>query len=119
VNIAANLISTNNKEGGKGSSSKPSEPTVINLGKYCEKILDWASKRNSQTKHNYFRMFYQKALKEKEVIYAVGVSRVVGSKGNKYTHVSFQFRSVNNWLKEYETWIGLRKKDGDALGLDL
>ena len=64
-------------------------------------------------------MFYQKALQEKEVIYAVGVSRVVGRKENKETYVKFQFRSVNNWLKEYETWIGLRKKDGDALGLDL
>ena len=119
VRIAADLISMNNQEGGKGSSSKPAQPTMINLGKYCEKILEWASKRTSQTKHNYFRMFYQKALQEKEVIYAVGVSRVVGRKENKETYVKFQFRSVNNWLKEYETWIGLRKKDGDALGLDL
>jgi len=114
--IAANLISTNNNEGGKGLS-RPAQPTLINLGKYCEKILEWASKRNSATKHNYFRMFFQKVLQQREVIYAVSKSEVVGRKENKITYVYFQYRTVNNWLREYETWIELRKKDGDALGL--
>ena len=114
--IAANLISTNNNEGGKGLS-RPAQPTLINLGKYCEKILEWASKRNSATKHNYFRMFFQKVLQQREVIYAVSQSEVVGRKENKITYVYFEYRTVNNWLGEYETWIELRKKDGDALGL--
>jgi hypothetical protein len=115
--IAANLISTNNNQGGKGTSAKPAEPTLINLGKYCEKILEWASKRNSPTKHNYFRLFFQKVLQQREVLYAVSKSETIGRKENKITYVYFQYRSVNNWLKEYETWIELRKKDGDALGL--
>ena len=44
ISITENLISSNNQVGGK-----PAEPTVENLGKFCEKILEWASKENSST----------------------------------------------------------------------
>jgi hypothetical protein len=114
IPIVINLISTNNEVQGK-----PAEPTLINLGKYCEKILEWSSKKTSKTKFNFFQMFYDKVLKEKSVAYAVTDSSTTRGKDNKKTTIIFKYLSAVNWVEEYHNWIGLRKKDGDALGLDL
>jgi hypothetical protein len=115
ISITENMISSNNEVEGK-----PAEPTVANLGKFCEKILEWASKENSKTKHNYFPMFFEKVLQQKSIIYAVGVSSETGNKNTgKLTTVDFQYRSQINWFSEYHNWIGLRKKGDDALGLDI
>jgi len=115
ISITENLISSNNKV-----NDKPAEPTVANLGKFCEKILEWASKEKSKTRHNYFPMFFEKVLQQKSIIYAVGVSSESGSKSTgKLTTVDFQYRSQINWFSEYHNWIGLRKKGDDALGLDI
>ena len=115
ISITENMISSNNEVEGK-----PAEPTVANLGKFCEKILEWASKENSKTKHNYFPMFFEKVLQQKSIIYAVGVSSETGNKNTgKLTTVDFQYRSQINWINEYHNWIGLRKKGDDALGLDI
>jgi hypothetical protein len=115
ISITENLISSNNKV-----KDKPAEPTVANLGKFCEKILEWASKEKSKTRHNYFPMFFEKVLQQKSIIYAVGVSSETGNKNTgKLTTVDFQYRSQINWINEYHNWIGLRKKGDDALGLDI
>jgi hypothetical protein len=115
ISITENLISSNNQV-----NDAPAEPTVANLGKFCEKILEWASKENSATKHNYYPMFFQKVLQNKSIIYAIGVSTQTGNKNmSKFTTVNFQYRSQNNWQSDYTNWIGVRKKGEDSLGLDV
>jgi hypothetical protein len=109
-----NLISTNNQV-----NKVPAQPTLVNLGKYCEKILEWASKQKSGLKFNFFQMFYDKVLREKSIAYAVTESRNEGRGKDKKSHIDFKFLTRINWVDEYHTWIGLRKKDGDALGLDI
>jgi hypothetical protein len=107
-----NLISSNNMVAGK-----PAEPNLINLGKYCEKILEWASKDTSPTKlYNFYEMFHKKVLEERAICYAISDSKRHKSANGVKTEIIFKYETMVNWDK---LWVGLRKKDGDALGLDL
>lgn len=112
VEIVMNLITSNNLVAGK-----PAEPDLINLGKYCEKILEWASKESSPTKlYNFYLMFHKKVLEERAICYAITDSKRFKTGMGIITEIEFKFETMINWDK---MWIGLRKKDGDALGLDL
>jgi hypothetical protein len=112
LNVVSNLISMNNMVAGK-----PAAPDLINLGKYCEKILEWASKDSSPTKlYNFFEMFHKKVLEERAICYAITDSKRQKTQDGVKTKVIFKFETMINWDK---MWIGLRKKDGDALGMDL
>jgi hypothetical protein len=112
VETVMNLITSNNLVAGK-----PAEPDLINLGKYCEKILEWASKESSPTRlYNFYLMFHKKVLEEKAICYAITDSKRVKTGMGIVTEIQFKYETMVNWDK---MWIGLRKKDGDALGLDL
>lgn len=112
LNTMVNLISSNNEV-----NNKPSYPDLINLGKYCEKILEWASKDTSPTKlYNFYEMFHKKVLQERAICYAISDSKKHKTTKGIKTEVIFKFETMINWDK---MWIGMRKKDGDALGLDL
>jgi hypothetical protein len=112
VDIVSNLITSNNMVAGK-----PAEPDLINLGKYCEKILEWASKDTSPTRlYNFYEMFHKKVLEERAICYAITDSKRIKTSAGIMTEVLFKYETMVNWDK---MWIGLRKKDGDALGLDL
>lgn len=107
-----NLISTNNQV-----NNQPADPNLINLGKYCEKILEWASKESSPSKlFNFYEMFHKKVLEDRAICYAISDSKKHKTSTGIKTEIIFKFETMVNWEK---MWIGLRKKDGDALGLDL
>jgi hypothetical protein len=112
LSVINNLISSNNMVAGK-----PAAPDLINLGKYCEKILEWASKDSSPTRlYNFYEMFHTKVLEEKAICYAISDSKRHKTGNGVKTEIIFKYETMVNWDK---MWIGLRKKDGDALGLDL
>jgi hypothetical protein len=107
-----NLVSTNNVV-----NKIPAEPNLINLGKYCEKILEWASKKSSPTKlYNFYEMFHKKVLEERAICYAISDSKRHKSANGVKTEVIFKYETLINWDT---MWIGMRQKAGDSLGLDL
>jgi len=113
--VLQRFVSENLKKGGK-----PGEPTVSNVIAECEKVLEYMSKEHSKTKFNFFRMFYDKVLLEKKVAYAVTSQSNKGTKKDKKTYIDYGFYSDINWVAEYHTWIGLRRKDDkDMIGLDV
>jgi hypothetical protein len=110
--VTENLIISNNMVAGS-----PATPDLINLGKYCEKILEWASKESSPVKlYNFHEMFHKKVLEDRAICYAITDSERIKSGTTVKTKILFKYETMVNWDK---MWIGLRKKDGDALGLDL
>lgn len=113
LSVVNNLITSNNKT----KTGEAVKPDLINLGKYCEKILEWASIQSSTTRiYNFYRMFHTKVLEERAICYAITDSKRIKSGDNVKTEIIFKYETMINWEKE---WIGLRKKDNDALGLDL
>ena len=103
--------------------SKGAKPVIANIGALaylCEKILMAASKENSYTKHNYYQMFFDKVLTQKEIAYAVS-----SMKGNT---LQYEFFSLVNFAQEYfswrSAWLSLRSKNqptelSDVIGIDV
>lgn len=93
------------------------DPTFGNFAVACEKILVDASKRESETKYNFYQMFYDRVLCEKHIAYAVA------EKQGKT--VKYSFYSNVNYEKEYTDWVGLRIKNSaneynkGTLGMDV
>jgi hypothetical protein len=113
--ILTAFIGENLQKGGK-----PGEPIISNLIAQCEKTLEYMSRKTSKTKFNFFRMFYDKVLLSQKVAYAVTSKETVKAGKNKTTYIKYNFYSNVNWAKEYDTWIGLRRKDDkDMIGLDV
>ena len=52
------------------TGGKPAEPTLINLGVICEKILQYSTSKTSTTKYNFYQMFFDEVLRKKELAYA-------------------------------------------------
>jgi len=98
------VIAENRQSGGK-----PAEPTFINLGIICEKILQFSSKKTSVTEYNFYQMFFDEVLRKKELAYAI-----TKLNGNR---LEYNYYSKVNFAKEYNDWIELRSKATDVIGL--
>jgi len=108
------IITLNNvisKTGGKKVDS-----SVYNLAYLCERILVTSSKQNSETKYNYYQMFFDEVLTKKRIAYAV--SSVSGK------NLNYNFYSLVNFSQEYASWLELRSKNSpnspnDVIGIDV
>ena len=77
------------------------ELTVENLVFICERVLENGSKQKSDTKYNFYQMFFDKVLSDaasggKAVLYASPVRYA--------TIVKFGYYSVHNWNRDYKNW---------------
>lgn len=99
------------KNGGKYPFS------VNNLALLCERVLVETSKRDGQTKLNFYKMFYDQVLTKNKVAYAMTSRETVGDEVKlKYSYIS----AVD--FGKYKKWIALRSKNyannmQDALGM--
>jgi len=99
------------KNGGKYPFS------VNNLALLCERVLVETSKKEGQTKLNFYKMFYDQVLTKNQVAYAMTSRETVGDEVKlKYSYIS----AVN--FRQYKKWIALRSKNyannmQDALGM--
>ena len=100
------IIGENRKTAGKSA-----EPTFINLGIICEKLLQYSSKKTSSTEYNFYQMFFDEVLRKKELAYAITTI-----KGNR---LEYNFYSKINFAQEYKNWIELRSKATDVIGLSV
>lgn len=111
----SNLLNQNFK------NLKAKDTNVGTLSLLCEKILmkaspDKASPEDIATKYNFYQMFYDRVLKDRNIAYAVA------STSGKT--LSYKFYSLINFAQEYRDWIGLRSKNSvgnlnDKLGMDV
>lgn len=90
---------------------------VNNLALLCERVLVETSKKDGQTKLNFYKMFYDQVLTKNQVAYAITSRDTTGDEVKlKYSYVS----AVN--FRQYKKWIALRSKNygnnmQDALGM--
>jgi hypothetical protein len=75
-----------------------------------DKIFEWATNSKDRAPDwNFYKLFYDKVLCEREVVYAITSAK---NKTLKYS-----FYSKVNYQSEYHSWIGLRSKGTDQLGM--
>ena len=75
-----------------------------------DKIFEWATDvRDPEPKWNFYRLFYDQVLTARGVVYGITSSK------NKV--LKYDFYSKNNYKQEYHSWIGLRSKGTDQLGM--
>jgi hypothetical protein len=91
--------------------------TLNNIALLCERVLVRSSQRDSNSKFNFYKLFYDQVLKKEAVVYAV--TRVDDSGGEE--KLEYTFRSARNF-KQYHKWVTLRTKNyannlQDALGM--
>ena len=96
------------------TTSKQYNTNVANLSVMCEKILTQSSRKESDTKFNFFQMFFDEVLIRKTLSYAV-----ITKTGKNLNYV---YKSAINWDKS--TWVALRGQNSlndvsNALGLDV
>lgn len=98
--------------------------SIDNLNVICERIISQGSRPLSDTRYNFYKMFYDQVLERQKIVYAMPT---------RYNSVlKFKFFAVNNWAKEYEGikkeadryWMSLRGKSStnnvaDAMGIDI
>ena len=98
--------------------------SIENLNVICERILSQGSKPLSDTRYNFYKMFYDQVLERQKIVYAMPT---------RYgTTLKYKFFAVKNWNKEYEEikkvadryWMSLRGKSStnnvaDAMGIDI
>jgi hypothetical protein len=82
----------------------------------CDKILVESSRETSNSKYNFYQMFYDEVLKRQHVAYAVS--------SFKAGVLSYDFYTQVNWAQEYHTWIALRNQSSTKgfnapIGLDV
>ncbi len=99
------------KNGGKYPFS------VNNLALMCERVLVETSKRDAQSKFNFYKMFYEQVLVKNQVAYAMTSRETVGDE----VKLKYSFISAVDFGK-YKKWIALRSKNyannmQDALGM--
>jgi len=109
-------ISLSQKEAAKKNNGK--YPFAVNnLALLCERVLVETSKKDGQTKLNFYKMFYDQVLTKNQVAYAM-TSR--DTKGD-VVKLEYSFVSAVDFGK-YKNWIALRSKNygnnmQDALGM--
>ncbi|CAF34205.1 hypothetical protein S-PM2d140 [Synechococcus phage S-PM2] len=91
--------------------------TLNNIALLCERVLVRSSQRDSNSKFNFYKMFYDQVLKKEAVVYAVTKVDDSGSEEK----LEYTFQSAKNF-KQYKKWITLRTKNyannlQDALGM--
>ena len=101
---------------GKQGAAVKANFTAGNLGAVCEKILIQCARPDSETKHNYYPMFYDQVLRKRRIAYAV--AHIHG------TTIRYGFYSMVNFEKEYNYWVALRTKNymnvtSETLGMDV
>ena len=75
-----------------------------------DKIYEWATnEKDPAPEWNFYKLFYDKVLCEREVVYAI-----TSSKGKI---LKYDFYSKLNYEQEYKSWVGLRSKGTDQLGM--
>lgn len=103
-----------------GSMSKSKnvevETSVYNLAYLCERILVSSSKQNSNTKYNFYQMFFDEVLTKKQIAYAVS--------SVKAKQLVYNFYSLVNFTEEYKSWLELRSKNSpnspnDVIGINV
>jgi hypothetical protein len=92
--------------------------SLNNFALICEKIVVETSKEKSNTKLNFYKMFYDNVLTKKEVAYSV-----LSLKGTDEVKLEYGFYSKYNF-NQYKNWVALRSKNyafnmQDAQGMDL
>jgi hypothetical protein len=98
------------------------EVKVVNVILTVERILHKFSVARSTSKYNFFRMFYDRVLKDtkRHIAYAITTSSTSGSGKNIKTNIHFNYYSKINWQREYDSWIELKTANESAMmGLDV
>lgn len=88
-----------------------------NIALLCERVLVRTSRRDGNSKFNFYKLFYDQVLKKQAVVYAVTQIDDSGSEQK----LEYTFRSTKNF-KQYKQWVSLRTKNyannmQDALGM--
>jgi len=109
--ISSMILRNMSKTGGQAV-----EISVYNLAYLCEKILVSSSKETSNTKYNFYQMFFDEVLTKKKIAYAV--SSVKGKQ------LVYEFFSMVNFAQDYKSWLELRSKNSpnspnDVIGIDV
>ena len=102
-----------------GDNSK-AKPNITALSFLCEKIFEYASRKNGEM--NFLKMFYDRAIFEKQVIY----STAKDSKNGNEVRLYFETIGMYNWdnFTKKKNWMSLRSKNTaatlgyGALGID-
>jgi len=89
-----------------------------NFALICERVVVETSKERSNTKLNFYKMFYDNVLTKREVAYSV-----LSLKGTDEVKLEYGFYSKYNF-NQYKKWIALRSKNyafnmQDALAMDV
>jgi hypothetical protein len=89
--------------------------TVENGSFLCEKIIAKATSESLKGL-NFYQMFYDQILVDKEIAYAVA--------DKSGSSINYKYYSKINWAAEYHNWIELRSKNlinnlNDTLGMDV
>ena len=82
------------------TSKTPPKDVQLNIGNLAlvaERTLQYSSYEDSQTKFNFYYMFYDRVLEKKRVIYSMPT---------RYgpDQVKFKYLSAINWNEEYKDW---------------
>lgn len=91
--------------------------TVANVSLLCERVLVQTSYKESSSKFNFYKLFYDQILKKEAVVYSFTEVDDSGSESK----LSYKFKSAQNF-KQYKKWIALRTKNygnnlQDTLGM--
>ena len=93
--------------------------TVANVSLLCERVLVQTSYKQSNSKFNFYKLFYDQILKKEAVVYSFTEIDDSGSERK----LSYKFKSARNF-KQYKKWIALRTKNygnnlQDTLGMSV
>lgn len=96
-------------------NSQITDFTVENGSFLCEKIISKATSESLKGM-NFYQMFYDQILVEREIAYAVA--------DKSGSSINYKYYSKINWTAEYHNWIELRSKNlinnlNDTLGMDV
>lgn len=92
--------------------------SLNNFALICERVVVETSKERSNTKLNFYKMFYDNVLTKREVAYSV-----LSLEGTDEVKLEYGFHSKYNF-NQYKKWIALRSKNyafnmQDALAMDV
>ena len=90
-----------------------------NFGYLCEKAVVQTSKKNSSSRINFWKLFYDNVLAKKQILYSVMYEH--SNSGN--LQLEYKFVSDRNFAK-YKKWVELRSKNNafnlqDTLGMNV
>ena len=93
--------------------------SLNNFGYLCEKAVVQTSKKNSSSRINFWKLFYDNVLAKKQILYSVMYEH--SNSGN--LQLEYKFVSDRNFAK-YKKWVELRSKNNafnlqDTLGMNV